>query len=150
LSTFWPKWGPQWDALGKYNDTVFILEAKANIPELKSRPTGASNDSKILIENSLNDVKKYLNINNSFDWTDTYYQYTNRIAHLYYLRVLNDINAYLIFLYFINDTSVNGPKTIEEWKYEINKLHETIGLEENNKLSKYIIDIFINYNDLKI
>jgi hypothetical protein len=53
-------------------------------------------------------------------------------------------------LYFINDTSVNGPKTIEEWKHEINKLHEIIGLEENNKLSKYIIDIFIDYNDLKI
>jgi hypothetical protein len=63
---------------------------------------------------------------------DTYYQYTNRIAHLYYLRVLNNINTYLIFVYFLNDTSVNGPKTIDEWIYEISKLHKIIGLKDDN------------------
>jgi hypothetical protein len=149
LNKFWPKRGPQWDALGKYNDNIFIVEAKANIPELKSHGTKASPKSKKLIEKSLNVVKEYLNINNSFNWMDTYYQYTNRIAHLYYLRILNDINAYLIFIYFINDISVNGPKTIDEWKYEISELYKKIGLTDNNILSKYIIDIFVDYNELK-
>jgi hypothetical protein len=149
LSEFWPKRGPQWDALGKYNDIVFIVEAKANIPELKSPETKASFDSKILIKKSLDDVKKYLNINNSTNWMGTYYQYTNRIAHLYFLRVLNNVNAYLVFIYFTNDTSVNGPKTIEEWKHEINELHRIIGLESNNVLSKYIIDVFIDINSIK-
>jgi hypothetical protein len=38
LGHFWPKNGPQWDALGKISDEeAFILvEAKANVPELVS------------------------------------------------------------------------------------------------------------------
>ena len=38
LEKFWPKMGPQWDALGRTSDgEVFILvEAKANVPELVS------------------------------------------------------------------------------------------------------------------
>ena len=96
LIDFWPKRGPQWDALGRCNDKIFLIEAKANIPELMSPPTKASGNSKTLIEKSLNEVKKYLSIDSSYSWMKTYYQYTNRIAHLYYLRVLNRINAYLI------------------------------------------------------
>ncbi|GMO27306.1 MAG: hypothetical protein Ta2B_07970 [Termitinemataceae bacterium] len=149
LNEFWPKNGPQWDALGNDNDTIFIVEAKANIPELKSPETKASGDSKILINKSLDSVKEYLNIDKNVNWTSTYYQYTNRIAHLYYLRVINNIKTYLIFIYFINDNSVNGPKTIEEWKHEINNLHKDIGLVNDNKLSEYIIDVFIDCNNLK-
>jgi hypothetical protein len=117
LNRFWPKMGPQWDALGKYNDNIFIVEAKANIPELKSPETKASDNSKKLIEQSLNDVKKYLNIDTSFNWMDIYYQYTNRLAHLYYLRILNSINAYLIFIYFINDLSVRNCLNFIENKF---------------------------------
>ena len=37
LDTFWPKGGPQWDALARTNSgKVILVEAKANIPELKS------------------------------------------------------------------------------------------------------------------
>jgi hypothetical protein len=150
LTNFWPKKGPQWDALGRYNNKLFIVEAKANIPELKSPKTKASGDSKILIEKSLNEVKKYLNIDISYNWLDKYYQYINRIAHLYYLRVLNRLNAYLIFVYFLNDTSVNGPKTIEEWENEIIELHKKIGLKNDNLLSNFILDIFIDSNSLRL
>jgi hypothetical protein len=149
LHEFWPKNGPQWDALGKYANTIFIVEAKANIPELKSPGTKASNNSKELIEKSLNSVKKYLNVDNSVYWMGTYYQYINRIAHLYYLRLLNKIDAYLIFIYFVNDNTINGPKTIDEWKCEIKELHKKIGLKEDNILSKYILNIYINYNNIK-
>ena len=143
LNNFWPKNGPQWDALGKSNEKYFIVEAKANIPELKSPGTGAS-------EKSLNDVKKYLNIDSSYNWMKMYYQYTNRIAHLYYLRVLNNIDAFLIFIYFLNDSSVNGPKLISEWEYEIIELHKKIGLSNNNLLSDYILNVFIDYNHLEM
>jgi hypothetical protein len=149
LIDFWPKMGPQWDALGSYNDMLFLVEAKAHITELESSGTGASEDSKKLIENSLNDVKKYLNVDAKYNWTGTYYQYTNRIAHLYYLRVLNKLDAYLIFVYFLNDASVNGPKQINEWENGITKLYQAIGLEKNNLFSNYIIDVFIDYNSLK-
>lgn len=115
LNKFWPHGGPQWDALGKgEHGEVFLVEAKANIPEIVSPGSGAKENSLHLIQTSMNKTKSYLKINNTIDWSGPFYQYTNRLAHLYYLRVLNEIPAYLIFTYFIGDTSVDGPKNLAE------------------------------------
>ncbi len=38
-----------------------------------------------------------------YNLTKGFYQYINRLAHLYLLRVLNKIPAYLVFVYFVND-----------------------------------------------
>ena len=62
------------------------------------------------IRKSLNKTKTNLKIKDPTDWMRKFYQYTNRLAHLYYLRE-NNVAAFLIFIYFINDTSVNGPRT---------------------------------------
>jgi hypothetical protein len=151
LSAFWPTNGPQWDALGRTENAIFIVEAKANLPEIISPPCAASSPSSIdLINKSLNETKTYLGINSSYDWSSNYYQYTNRLAHLYYLRVLNKIPTYLIFVYFIGDDSVNGPKRIVDWKNKIKILETTIGSSNNHKLSEYIIDLFINVPKFKV
>ena len=115
LSNFWPNNGPQWDALGVSEDEIILVEAKANIPEMVSPGTKAETDSRRKIENSLNEVKKYMNVSDTIDWTGTFYQYVNRIAHLYYLREKNKIKAHLLFIYVINDITVHGPKTKDEW-----------------------------------
>ena len=86
LSDFWPDNGPQWDALGVSGDEIILVEAKANIPEMVSPGTKAGTSSRRKIKNSLDEVKKYLSVSDSIDWTGTFYQYVNRIAHLYYLR----------------------------------------------------------------
>jgi hypothetical protein len=148
LSDFWPKNGPQWDALGVSGDEIILVEAKANIPEIVSPGTGAVALSREKIENSFCKVKKYLNISNNIDWTGRFYQYTNRIAHLYYLRERNKIKANLLFIYFINDKTVNGPKTKGEWLGAIHMVECYLGLAKKHKLRKYIHDIFIDVNDL--
>ena len=149
LSSFWPLRGPQWDGLGKTNgNEVFLLEAKANIPEIVSPATQASNKSLSVIAASLAATKKYLGISNDVDWSGKFYQYTNRIAHLYFLRVLNKVPAYLINIYFINDKSVSGPKSREEWLAALQVVKTYLGLSDN-KLSKYTADIFIDIYDLK-
>lgn len=148
LSDFWPNYGPQWDALGVNGDEIILVEAKANIPEMVSPGTGAKNPQSISkIRNSLDEVKKYLNINNGIDWTGTFYQYVNRIAHLYYLREKNQIKAHLLFIYFINDITVHGPKTKDEWLGAIKMMECYLGLAKKHKLRKYIYDIFIDVND---
>ena len=148
LSDFWPDNGPQWDALGVSEDEIILVEAKANIPEMVSPGTKAGTSSRRKIKNSLDEVKKYLGVRDSINWTGTFYQYVNRIAHLYYLRVKNQIKAYLLFIYFINDISVNGPKTKDEWLGAIQTMECYLGLDKNHKLRKYIHDIFIDVNDL--
>lgn len=148
LEEFWPKRGPQWDALGLDNKTVFLVEAKAHVPEIVSPPTGAGPESKSRIIDSFAEVKEYLNVNNNIDWTGTFYQYTNRIAHLYYLRVLNGIDAYLVNLYFLNDKSVDGPSTKEEWQGAITVIKQYLGIPKNHKLDKYMLDAFVDTKDL--
>ena len=150
LSDFWPSNGPQWDALGVSDDEIILVEAKANIPEMVSPGTSAKNPQSIKkIKNSLDEVKKYLNISNDIDWTGTFYQYVNRIAHLYYLREKNHIKTHLLFIYFINDITVHGPKTKDEWFGAIQTMECYLGLDKNHKLRKYIHDIFIDVNDLR-
>ena len=38
------------------------------------------------------------------DWSGTFYQYANRLAHLYLLHELNDVDAWLVFVYFVGDS----------------------------------------------
>ncbi len=149
LIAFWPNNGPQWDALGVSGDEIILVEAKANIPEMVSPGTKAEPGTRKRIENSLNELKKYLNISNGTDWTGTFYQYVNRIAHLYYLREKNDIKAHLLFIYFINDVTVHGPKTKDEWLGAIQTMECYLGLAKKHKLRKYIHDVFIDVSDLR-
>jgi len=145
---FWPKSGPQWDALGKSkNGAVFLVEAKANIPEIVSPATQASQKSRLLINKSLNETKLFLGINNDVDWSGKFYQYTNRLAHLYFLRVINGVDAYLFNIYFLNDKAVKGPKTKEEWEAAIQVMKTYLGVSRH-KLSKYMIDVFIDVNEI--
>lgn len=148
LVDFWPKSGPQWDALGKSkNGAVFLVEAKANIPEIVSPATQAGQKSKLLINKSLNETKLFLNINNDVDWSGKFYQYTNRLAHLYFLRVINGVDAYQVNIYFLNDKTVKGPKTKEEWEAAIQVMKNYLGVGRH-KMSKYMIDVFIDVEEI--
>ena len=120
-----------------------MLEAKSHISELLSPKTGAGETSLRKIKKSLDETKTFLHSNSEHDWTSTFYQYTNRLAHLYLLRVLNEVPAYLVFVYFMNDKDMNGPRSIDEWSGAIALLHSFLGIGRH-KLSKYIADIFID------
>jgi len=148
LETFWPtRGGPQWDALAKTSrDRVILVEAKSHINEVDSPRTAASDSSLKLIHASLNETKQALNIESKTDWSTCFYQYTNRLAFLYFLRK-NDILAYLINIYFINDVIQDGPKSEEEWLGAIKLLKKHLGVKRH-KLSPYMADIFINVKEL--
>jgi hypothetical protein len=75
------------------------------------------------------------------DWSTSFYQYTNRLAHLYFLRALNHIPAYLVFIYFINDLETGGPKSKEAWEASLKVLPTRLGLKEH-RLSPYILECF--------
>jgi len=147
LNTFWPSNGPQWDALGRTDKgKIFIVEAKAHITEIVSPGTGASSQPKALIEKSFHEVESYLKIQSLTEWTTVFYQYANRLGHLYLLRELNKIPAYLVFVYFLNDKEMNGPATKEEWISAIQVVEGVLGLGEKHSLKPYIIDVFIDVN----
>jgi hypothetical protein len=150
LREFWPGGGPHWDALGKSEaGEVFLIEAKAHVKEMLSPGTQASPHSRDLIRERLHEVKHFLNVGNSDDWTQALYQYANRLAHLYFLREKNGIPAFLVFIYFLGDHEMGGPATKEEWLHAIKLEKGILGLPAKHRLDDYIIDLFIDVDALR-
>ncbi len=86
-------------------------------------------------------------MNNKADWSGTFYQYTNRLAHLYFLSTLNKVPAYLVFVYFIGDDSVSGPKGMEEWKAALKVMKRYLGLS-THRLAKCMAEVFIDVKQI--
>src|SRR5208337_1364049 len=63
LQRFWPKGGPQWDALGKTSDNkgFFLVEAKANVPEIVSSCGATDKESQKTISERLYETQRWLN-----------------------------------------------------------------------------------------
>jgi hypothetical protein len=149
LNDFWPSNGPRWDALGRAeNNVYFLVEAKAHVTELISSSQAKSPESKALIKRSLDETCSYLELNSEFDLTKNFYQYVNRLAHLYLLRILNNIPVYLVFVYFLNDYT-QIPTSKPEWDGALNLMHSLLGSEGHN-LSRYVIDVFIDVRNEEI
>ena len=127
---------------------MFLVEAKSHISELSSTMKAKNPDSRRRIRRSLEKTKQYSSINSDVDWSARFYQYTNRLAHLYFLRVKNQLPAYLVFVYFINDTDVMGPTSVSEWKGALSLLHSYLGIGRH-KLQRYVAELFIDVNDLE-
>jgi hypothetical protein len=149
LKEFWPKRGPQWDALGRDSEAgqYYLVEAKANIPELLSDSQAKYPVSLDLIKKSLGATKDYLGCKSHIDWTKGFYQYANRLAHLYYLKILNNLETYLIFVYFIKDKTHIATSKLE-WDGAIIVQKQLMGLSKH-KLQKNIIEVFIDVENIK-
>jgi len=148
LKSFWPARGPQWDGLARTDQEHFILvEAKTHISEMCSSPTGAKGKSLDLIRASLDETKNFLRSRARVDWSTCFYQYTNRLAHLYFLREKACLPAYLLLIYFLNDHDMGGPTTEAEWQGAIKLIETFLGLRRH-RLSDYILRVFIDVDEL--
>jgi hypothetical protein len=150
LGKFWPKMGPQWDALGRTADgEVFILvEAKANVPELVSFCGAKDKESLKNVSASLAETQGWLNCREpSVDWKCGFYQYANRLAHLYFLREKAHKEAYLVLLYFVEDSS-HIPTSRYAWNSALKLQKKLMGLSAASLAGK-AIEVFIDTNDIK-
>src|SRR5436190_1726764 len=117
LRAFWPTRGPMWDGLARTSrGDIILVEAKAHIPEMVSPSSKATGDSEKQIVAALEQTRKALAPKSKVSWSGIFYQYTNRLAHLYLLRSLNGVRAHLVYVYFTNAGDVFGPTSREEWE----------------------------------
>ena len=131
-----------WDGLARTErGDLLLVEAKAHIPEIVSPPSGASGTSLDLITESLEETRQFLNARPEHPWTGTFYQYTNRLAHLYLLRELNGIPAWLVHVCFVGDEEMGGPETRQEWQGALALLDSFLGLGRH-RLAPYVRHIF--------
>lgn len=148
LSEFWPRRGPQWDALGRSTDgTVFLVEAKAHLGELQSTCAAKAPPSRALITSSLERTRNALGVTNGADWSTHYYQYANRLAHLGFLRD-QGVQAYLVFVYFIGDTGMPGaPISRAHWDGANSALKKHLGLADLPPIPG-VIDLYVDVSQL--
>jgi hypothetical protein len=62
-------------------------------------------------------------------WEAPFYQYANRLAHLYFVRQLNGLDAYLLFLYFADSPDVPKPCTAQQWQGAVRLTEKCLGLD---------------------
>ena len=158
LREFWPRFGPQWDGLAVTDKgQIILVEAKAHIPEMVTAPAQARGESaRQKIQESLGLVKSFVNSKSPADWSTSFYQYANRLAHLYWMRELNGHDAYLVNLFFINDDEMNGPKSAVEWQAAIRLQESFLGVRQGSSgsyalqpwVGAYTLDVFIDVNDI--
>ncbi len=149
LTDFWPRSGPRWDGLAKtLNGGAVLVEAKAYIEEAANGGSKAGPDSKSTILSALDQTRAYLKVRPDVVWDGPFYQYANRIAHLYYLHVLNRIDAYLVFVYFLNADDVPFPCTLEQWQ-GATRLTKAALCVRQHRLSSRIAEVFIDTASLK-
>ena len=144
MRQFWPRRGPQWDALAKdATGRVFLFEAKAHGSEMASS-CQAGAVSRHIINRSIEEAKKQFLARSGSDWLNGYYQYANRLAHLSFLRQHN-IDAWLVFLYFTGDEDMKGPVSESEWIPHIDKAHAHLGLAQHPPA---VVTLFHSVKDL--
>ncbi len=129
LSDFWPRGGPRWDGLARTSSGKLILvEAKAYIEEGVDYASRAGPTSVEKINEALDRAKVAFGARTEAPWRSPFYQYANRLAHLYFLRELNGLNAYMVFLYFADAPDVPEPCSIEEWRGAVRLMEKILGL----------------------
>ena len=149
LNAFWPPGGPVWDAIGRTSDGAAVfVEAKAHIPEAVSPGSRATPPSLHVIEKSLEEARRWYAPRATADWSRTFYQYANRLAHHYLLTQVNGVRSRLVFLYFTHAPRMNGPASEAEWRGAVRLLHAVLGLPESLE-SRGVFEAFVDVRTLE-
>ena len=146
LCSFWPPSGPRWDGLARTSSRKFILvEAKAYIEEgvdFSSKAKDSSSRTKIAA--ALEQSKQAYGANSDANWGSPFYQYANRLAHLHFLVSKNQIDAYLVFMYFANALDVPSPCNAQEWNGARRLTEKCLGLGRHvysDRIATVVIDV---------
>jgi hypothetical protein len=131
LLAFWPKGGPCWDALARiwFSDGhrgCMLVEAKSHVDEIYGIGCRASDGSRQQILQALCKTKAWLGVAAEADWVGNLYQSANRYAHLYFLRVIAGVDAFLTNVYFINDP--HSRTTMQDWTAAVREVKQQLGL----------------------
>jgi hypothetical protein len=149
LEAFWPSGGPCWDGLARTaSGKCILVEAKAYIEEAVDYCTHATDDNSLKqIAFSLAQAKQAFDANREAPWNSPFYQYANRLAHLHYLWGLNDVDAYLVFVYFADATDVPKPCSTEEWRGAIRLTKKCLGLQRN-KYARRVAEVILKVSEM--
>jgi hypothetical protein len=149
---FWPQQGnpPNWDAVARISRNGIIewllVEAKANVQELRSSCNAKAEGGRPMIARTLAAVKSVVGVSEDRDWLNGYYQYCNRIAVLEFLN-RQGAPAQLMFIYFVGDkgdAKRTCPADFWGWQTALKEQKAHVGLGKHHLLSDRIYELFLD------
>lgn len=153
---FWPGSGsaPNWDAVARLateaDEEWLLVEAKAHKGELLSDCRASEHGGRPRIERSFTEAKSALGVSENCDWLTRYYQFCNRIAHLWFLDQ-QGVAARLLFIYFMGDRfpagRVDCPESEAVWQEALARQNLHAGLPLENPLAHHVHKAFIDVRD---
>lgn len=155
LQDSWRHYWPQgagihnWDAVARNcsgGKTEWILvEAKANLEELRSECLARNPESLRKIKAAFDATKIALGAPAEADWTNPYYQYCNRVAALHFLAS-HGVAARLLFVYFCGDKGDarrTCPVDRPGWEESLKELNQHVGIPAGHYLEDKIHTLFL-------
>ncbi len=154
---FWPtgKGIHNWDAVGVIDREMgrewLLVEAKAHVDEILTDCKATDPLSVKKIQSAFTDVKDDLGVAINKDWIHLCYQFTNRLALLWFLH-RNNIQAHLLFIYFTGDKRPKRdnpawnpvcPSNANQWKEPLEKEADLVGLPQAHPLRERIHKLFL-------
>jgi len=116
------------------------VEAKSHLKEIEGSGCSAHDGHSLQkTRDSFLETKEWLGVNPDVDWMTELYQSADRYAHLYFLRMVAGVDAYLVNVYFLNDTHwPNSPKVAQDWEPTLLDAKKRLGLAAPAPFSKEI------------
>lgn len=145
LTRFWPEGGPHWDALAvvgeqRHPKLVLLVEAKSYPGEVYGPGCQASAKSSLeLISAALEQTRSWLHASEESEWTGPLYQYANRLAHLYFVRQVVGLPAWLVNLCFIGDTT--SATTERQWRAALPSIKKELGFAAGT--IPWVVDVLL-------
>lgn len=130
---FWPRLGPCWDGLAVVTSPddpsyqgVILVEAKSHMEEVFGDGCGAGPASLEMIRMALKRTGDWLGVDGASNWDGRLYQSANRLAHLYFLRKMMGVPAWLADIYFTDDPY--RPTSRAEWEAFLPSVWSELGV----------------------
>ena len=150
LRDFWPRRGPQWDGLARLEKDgqltgIVLVEAKSYPEEMRGQGCKAKLESQKRIKRSTKAAKAWFHAKPSAKWLGPYYQFANRLSHIYFLRKKVRIKAWLVNLCFVDDKTMKEKATKKEvWKAKLKCAKNELGFKGE---VQYVADVFLDARD---
>lgn len=161
FDSFWPSRQPQWDGLAMdvEHNTLYMIEAKSHLSEIKSGNYLAKNANKKqkanydLKQKTITNIKEHYRSNADDKlWLNKYYQITNRLAFLQKMKELRSEetkyhDVKLIFLNFENDSSWDSEnKSVPkgEWENKYKGILQELHISKEQLLNEGVLIIDID------
>lgn len=139
--SFWPKRGPEWDAIALSEDRseLYLFEAKSYKNEMRKGMGATDKDSIYKIKESMKKTCEefYENVYDEKIWEGKYYQLGNRLTFLYNMNHEEKLpKVKLVLLNIVYDITHDDSKRtqLEEWKKHYEEVFEKMtGSKETPK-----------------